>query len=118
MSLDNPIYGVRIHDRLTEDDPSLATLMQSFATAEGPWHDMVTGDPDYVYDVLYALEERRERNRNTMRTAVLDLGDEQLLVETYSRGEVHIACRRSPSDTWDAGHWAFFCDEVDLDDVA
>lgn len=115
MSIDNPHYAVRVHDRLTEDDPSLATIMQSFDGIEGPWHDMVTGDADHVYDILEALLDRRERHSSgaTMRNAVLTPGGyAQILVEVWDSGQVHVAHRDASWETWSAGAWGVLGPEV------
>jgi len=60
------IYAIRIHDRMTEDDPDLATVMYA-RDCEGPWHDMCTGLRDYADEIAGALtiveEERVERVR-------------------------------------------------------
>lgn len=60
------IYGIRYHDRETEDDPYLATVMYSVSGSDGPWHDMVTGHPDWCNEVLDALiltAETRSKKR-------------------------------------------------------
>jgi hypothetical protein len=60
------VYAIRIHDRMTEDDPDLATVMYA-RDCEGPWHDMATGLRDYAEEIVGALtiveEERVERVR-------------------------------------------------------
>lgn len=48
-------YSIRIHDRLVEDDPRLATVMYSPYGVDGPWFDMATGVEDHVEDILGAL---------------------------------------------------------------
>lgn len=53
------LYGYRVHPRDTEDDPHLATLMYAY-NWEGPWHDMVTGDPGYIDEVLTAVYQLNE----------------------------------------------------------
>lgn len=61
----NTDYSYRVHDRLTEDDPELATVMYSTEGPEGPWFDMATGHPDWIEEILGALrwceDERRMR---------------------------------------------------------
>lgn len=58
-------YGVRLHDRETEEDPHLATVMYSTNGDHGPWFDMVTGHPEWCWEILEALtiaaEVRNER---------------------------------------------------------
>lgn len=68
-----PVYSIRIHDRLVEEDPHQATVMYAH-DVEGPWHDMVTGATDWCWEVLGALEWReqqflaeREREMNRLR---------------------------------------------------
>ena len=60
------IYAIRIHDRMTEDDPDLATVMYARGP-EGPWYDMATGLRDYAEEIADALtiveEQRIERVR-------------------------------------------------------
>lgn len=53
------IYGLRIHDRPTEADPSLATVMYA-DDRDSPWFDMATGHFDNIQDILGALEWREE----------------------------------------------------------
>ena len=54
------IYGIRIHDRDTEDDPVLATVMYSTNGDCGPWHDMATGHPDFCWEIMEALDLARD----------------------------------------------------------
>jgi hypothetical protein len=49
------IYGVRLHDRDTEEDPQLGTVMYSTDGVHGPWHDMATGHPEWCWEILDAL---------------------------------------------------------------
>jgi hypothetical protein len=108
VSIDNPIYGIRIHDRLTDDDPSLGTVMQSFDDASGPWHDMVTGDVDHIYDVHDALMFRSQHCDEPMRSAVICLADgTQALIEVWSDGQCHFAQRRTSTDTWADIQWLY-----------
>jgi hypothetical protein len=51
------LYAVRLHDRDTENDPILATLMRA-EEAEGPWHDVATGHPDTIWGMLRATYPR------------------------------------------------------------
>lgn len=44
------LWAVRIHDRETDDDPMLATLMRAWEP-EGPWHDIATGHPDNMWEI-------------------------------------------------------------------
>lgn len=50
------IYAVRIHDRITEDDPTTGTVMYTIRGEIGPWHDMVTGDVEWCWEVRDALD--------------------------------------------------------------
>jgi hypothetical protein len=55
------IYAVRVHDRMTENDPDLATVMYA-RDCEGPWYDMATGlrqHADEIADALTVVEEER-----------------------------------------------------------
>lgn len=68
------IYGVRIHDRETEDDPHLGTLMYSSSGPEGPWHDMMTGHPEWCWEAADALTvvndmqvERQKQSEESLR---------------------------------------------------
>jgi hypothetical protein len=57
------LHAVRLHDRQTENDPVLATLMYSTQGSEGPWHDMATGHPDYIWELLEIVFIRNEIHR-------------------------------------------------------
>ena len=48
------IYGVRLHDRETEEDPQLGTVMYSTDGEHGPWHDMANGHPEWCWEILDA----------------------------------------------------------------
>lgn len=69
------IFAIRIHDRLTEHDPHLATIMRA-ELCEGPWHDMVSGEPDYCWDILGALETVEEQRSARKRKADARLREE------------------------------------------
>lgn len=56
------LYAVRLHDRDTENDPELATLMRSYEP-EGPWNDMATGHPDTIWELFELTYLRDELNR-------------------------------------------------------
>lgn len=59
------VYAYRLHDRMTEDDPELATLMYA-SDCSGPWHDMVSGHPEWCEEILDALllwEQTQDRKR-------------------------------------------------------
>jgi hypothetical protein len=56
-------YSYRLHPRLTDDDPELATVMYTTHGIEGPWFDMATCHPDYVWDIVGALERTEETRR-------------------------------------------------------
>lgn len=51
-------YAIRFHDRHKEDDPELATVIYSTNGVEGPWFDIVTGNPEWCEEVLDALQYR------------------------------------------------------------
>jgi hypothetical protein len=55
------LWDVRIHDRETEDDPLLATLMRAWEP-EGPWHDMATGHADNIWEIFELYWLRKEIN--------------------------------------------------------
>lgn len=59
------IYAVRIHDRHLETEPELATLMYTTHGPEGPWYDMATGHPDYIWELceLTLLKDELHRMR-------------------------------------------------------
>jgi hypothetical protein len=59
----NTDYSYRLHPRLTDDDPELATIMYTTHGIEGPWFDMATCHPDYVWDIVGALERVEETRR-------------------------------------------------------
>lgn len=61
---DKTFYGIRVHDRETEDDPRLATIMYANKIPDGPWFDMVTGYPEHCYEVLEALEFLQEYKKS------------------------------------------------------
>lgn len=59
------VFSLRIHDRLTEDDPHMATVMHA-KSHDGPWYDMVSGDPEFCWEIVDALqmaEDQREARR-------------------------------------------------------
>jgi hypothetical protein len=63
-------YAIRIHDRESDDDLLMATVMYSKSGNEGPWYDMVYGNLDWCWEVLDALErvamikaEEKEKER-------------------------------------------------------
>jgi hypothetical protein len=50
-------FGIKIHDRLRPEDPELSTVMYCVSgNPEGPWHDIVTCDTDWAWEVLNALQ--------------------------------------------------------------
>jgi hypothetical protein len=49
------IYAVRLHDSINENDPEVATVMFSSSDWSGPWIDMVTGHPEWCWEVVDAL---------------------------------------------------------------
>jgi len=68
---DKTLYGYRVHSRDTEDDPHLATLMYAYHS-EGPWYDMVTGDPGYIDEMLTALYQAGALREERDKVAVLE----------------------------------------------
>jgi hypothetical protein len=52
------IYGYRLHDRETETDPHLATIMYTTNPPDGPWYDMATCHPDWIDGILGSLQWR------------------------------------------------------------
>ena len=61
---DNNHYSIRVHDRQTENDPEVATVMYTNASFEGPWFDMVQGHPDWCEEVLDALIYRKNHRQD------------------------------------------------------
>jgi hypothetical protein len=55
------LFAVRQHDRGTENDPELSTLMRAWEP-EGPWHDMATGHPDTIWELFEMTYLRDELN--------------------------------------------------------
>jgi len=55
------LWAVRLHDRETEADPVLATLMRAWEP-EGPWHDIATGHPDNIWEIFELHWLREEIN--------------------------------------------------------
>jgi len=53
-------YSLRMHDRNTEKDPYLATVMYSVDGEQGPWNDIVTGHPEWCWEVVTALTLMQE----------------------------------------------------------
>lgn len=49
------IYAVRLHDNVNENDLEVATVMYSSSGYSGPWLDMVTGHPEWCWEVIDAL---------------------------------------------------------------
>lgn len=56
------LWAVRVHDRETDNDPNLATLMRAWEP-EGPWHDIATGHPDNIWEIYELHWLRHETNR-------------------------------------------------------
>jgi hypothetical protein len=65
-------YAIRMHDRITENDPELATVMGSPEGGGGPWWDMATGHPDHIEDIVGALEWREEVRSLNVKPKLLD----------------------------------------------
>lgn len=73
------IYSIRIYNRDTEEDPHLGTVMYSSNGASGPWHDMVTGHPDWCWEVMNALAivndlqvERQKQSAESLRAMLAE----------------------------------------------
>lgn len=58
---ENSYYSLRIHDRYSETDPELATIMTTTTPPHGPWVDVVSGHPDWCEEVLEALWYRENK---------------------------------------------------------
>ena len=59
------LYAVLLHDRWTEDDPPLGSVIRA-EHVDGPWHHMVTGDAGYCWEIvetLQVVEDQRETRR-------------------------------------------------------
>lgn len=56
-------YAVRIHADHRVTEPKLATLMYSHHGPEGPWHDMVTGDSETIWELFEIIEAKEELDR-------------------------------------------------------
>lgn len=85
----NTDYSYRMHPRMTEDDPELATVMYSTHGIEGPWHDMATGHPDWIDEILGALIWREDVRR-------------QQAAEESARLRLELAGYNKLVDGWDA----------------
>jgi chromosome segregation ATPase len=72
------VYAVRLHDRETEDDPSLATVMYTSSGIEGPWHDMATGHPDWCWDIcdalMFQMDAKMEQKEKELQRLKQELG--------------------------------------------
>lgn len=71
----NTDYSYRLHNRLTEEDPELATVMYTTHGIAGPWHDMATCHPDYIWDIVGALEWVEDNRRNKVDREMEELAD-------------------------------------------
>ena len=65
--VDRALYALRLHERLTDDDPELATVMYSMRGAVGPWFDMATGHPDWCWEIVDALNAQEARKQEEAR---------------------------------------------------
>lgn len=66
--MDEEVYAIRIHDCCDEDGSRVATIMRA-DDVSGPWHDMVSGHPDwcaYVMDALWLAQWYRKDCRIRM----------------------------------------------------
>lgn len=95
----NTDYAYRVHDRLTDDDPELATVMYSTSGPEGPWFDMATGHPDWIDEILGALrwceDERRMRAAEEAARFALEMTRYENLVDVDQGGKQ--VCHNSES---------------------
>lgn len=66
-------YAIRFHDRHTENDPELATVIYTIKDTDGPWYDIVTGNPDWCEEVLEALQYRAENKVSKLSEAGYNL---------------------------------------------
>lgn len=82
------IYGIRIHDRPTEADPSLATVMYADGH-DSPWFDMATGHPDHIEEILGALEWREDM-RQTERDREIAYLRAEMQAHRLDRSEVTV----------------------------
>ena len=63
--LGRALYAVRLHERNTEDDPEVGTLMYSMRGPQGPWSDMVTGHPEWCWEIVDALTFMEDHKAKT-----------------------------------------------------
>ena len=108
------LFAVRIHDRMTEDDPNVATVMYSSGDASGPWFDMATGHPEHIEEIVGALEWREdvlqaERDREAARLQAERLGVLPDLA-TWKIDDVH-ARLRGQDITYRLRHAAWTAEE-------
>ena len=57
------IYAVRAHDRLTEEDQHMGSIMYSYHGVEGPWYDLITGDIENIWELFEIIEAKEELDR-------------------------------------------------------
>lgn len=119
-------FALRIHDRMTEDDPALATVMYTSGDASGPWFDMATGLIDYAEEIVGALEWREdvlqaERDREAARLKAERFADlsipehQQILAEVRSQDityRLRHAAWSAPEGS-DTEHLNIAADELD-----
>lgn len=55
-------YAIVIHDRQTEDDPNLGTVIYSRNNTY--WHEMATGPLDFCNEIIDALYAKRRMDEN------------------------------------------------------
>lgn len=53
-------YSVLIHNRQNESDPHVASLIYTLNGINGPWFEMVRGEPGYCDEILDALYYQKE----------------------------------------------------------
>lgn len=69
------IYSVRHHDIINEDQHPVGTVMYSVNGSSGPWHDMVTGPPDYCWQIVDALTTVEEQQQIVREQTQKELKD-------------------------------------------
>jgi len=105
------LYGIKIHDRLTPEDPDLATVMYSpFGNPEGPWSDIATCDRDWAWEILNALQDLTEAEEIKNETKRF----ENLLHRTYRLAVGH-GPNFSVFETWEEAIEAYEQRQGDTD---
>ena len=50
----------------------------------------------------------KQADKKEYQVGVFDLEDKQVLVEVFPDGQMHIAFRENPWETWSPGAWAIY----------